>query len=47
MPHRDLQARIEASFAQQGLMRVIEAHIAEERTFRDFFRAHHVETKVS
>jgi uncharacterized protein (TIGR00369 family) len=28
MPHRDLQARIEASFAQQGLMRVIEARIA-------------------
>ena len=25
----------------------VEAHIAEERTFRDFFRAHHVETKVS
>ncbi len=29
MPQKDLQARIEASFAQQGLMRVIEARIAE------------------
>ena len=29
MPQKDLQHRIEASFAQQGLMRVIEARIAE------------------
>ncbi len=34
MPHQELQRRIEASFAQQGLMRVIEARIAEARPGR-------------
>ena len=29
MPYSELLKRIEASFAQQGLMRVIEARIAE------------------
>ena len=32
--HQELQRRIEASFAQQGLMRVIEARIAEVRPGR-------------
>ena len=34
MPASDLQKRIEASFAQQGLMRVIEARIAEVKPGR-------------
>ncbi|MFL1463101.1 PaaI family thioesterase [Roseococcus sp. DSY-14] len=34
MAHEELQRRIEASFAQQGLMRVIEARIAEVRPGR-------------